>query len=440
MPPLPPFASVGDAYDAALALLTDSLDQTHAAGGTAGLRAVDAHSIRGAHRELVQTCAALINADWDAPPVSREGLIHWGRLATAARELLGAGPPADEPPPSADALIEQQRTRRVPWRIRGAKPLPVPKLGTQRTLHRLLSALPLPALDSICRRLLERSPPNKREAVAGIRASLATDVGRLRVLSLLSGDSYALLQRLLDAGGEVPLIRLSLAWGRLWQDPWGAPVAAMAQLQSLGLVVVGWDAANEQVSVVVPLELRTALASASWPAGSAAPPVVELQVELQGVTPPIWRRIQLRGDATVLDLHFALQSAFGWQNVRPHELRSVTEHSSALAGPAPGAVPEGLLEEEGAFVARVLGTEGNRLVYRYGHDGGWDHVVERVVPSSSSFVGRRRLVDGARAAPVDQPGRAEDGAGEAAVSSHQDQHGRHPESFDLKAAQRRFQR
>lgn len=437
MPPLPPFADVGDAYDAALALLADSLGRVHAAGGTKRLRPVDAHSIGTAHRELVQTCAALINVDWPAPPVTREALIRWGRLATAARELLDAGPPGAEAPPSADLLIETDRSRKIPWRLQAAKPLRVPSLGPARSLHGLLSAMSAPALDRICEGLLDAPAITKKVAVRELSAFLASGAGRERVLSLLDGDSYALLVKLLEEGGELPLERLSLAWGPTWQPPWEPPSAPLPWLQRLGLVVVGWDTGpQQQVVVVVPAELRPALAPARWPEGAAAPPLVELHVELSGVTPPIWRRIQLCGDATLLELHFALQSAFGWRSVRPHEFRIAMRARPGHTVRVGARLGGGLSDEESAFVAGVLGEPGDMLIYRYGLEDGWDHVVQRQAPSSAGLEGRRRLLDGGRGAPVDEPAEAPVSPPARARPARS----RYPETFKLRAAQRRFHR
>ena len=46
-------------------------------------------------------------------------------------------------------------------------------------------------------------------------------------------------------------------------------------------------------------------------AESAAPIVYQLRVVLRGISPLIWRRLLVRGDSTIADLHHALQIAFG---------------------------------------------------------------------------------------------------------------------------------
>ena len=51
---------------------------------------------------------------------------------------------------------------------------------------------------------------------------------------------------------------------------------------------------------------------------AAAPVVYQLRVVLRGVSPLIWRRLLVRGDSTVADLHATLQVALGWSDEHLH--------------------------------------------------------------------------------------------------------------------------
>src|SRR5216684_4435005 len=46
----------------------------------------------------------------------------------------------------------------------------------------------------------------------------------------------------------------------------------------------------------------------------AGPFVYQLRVVLRGVSPLIWRRLLLRGDSSIADLHATLQLALGWSD------------------------------------------------------------------------------------------------------------------------------
>ena len=47
---------------------------------------------------------------------------------------------------------------------------------------------------------------------------------------------------------------------------------------------------------------------------STDPFVYQLRVILLGISPMIWRRLLVRSDSTISDLHFILQIAFNWSN------------------------------------------------------------------------------------------------------------------------------
>jgi hypothetical protein len=44
------------------------------------------------------------------------------------------------------------------------------------------------------------------------------------------------------------------------------------------------------------------------------PSIYQLRVVLRGVSPLIWRRLLVRADTTIADLHATLQIAFGWDD------------------------------------------------------------------------------------------------------------------------------
>ena len=52
----------------------------------------------------------------------------------------------------------------------------------------------------------------------------------------------------------------------------------------------------------------------SEPSTNTEPVVYQLRAVLRGVNPLIWRRLLIRGDSTIADLHRALQIAFGWSD------------------------------------------------------------------------------------------------------------------------------
>jgi hypothetical protein len=47
---------------------------------------------------------------------------------------------------------------------------------------------------------------------------------------------------------------------------------------------------------------------------SKAVPIYQIKVTLKDSRPPIWRRLQVKGDTTFYSLHLILQEAMGWEN------------------------------------------------------------------------------------------------------------------------------
>ncbi len=53
--------------------------------------------------------------------------------------------------------------------------------------------------------------------------------------------------------------------------------------------------------------------AASWEVA-----VYQLRIWLRDISPMIWRRVLVRSDSTLVDLHYALQIGFGWTDTHLH--------------------------------------------------------------------------------------------------------------------------
>ena len=47
--------------------------------------------------------------------------------------------------------------------------------------------------------------------------------------------------------------------------------------------------------------------------------IFQIKVELRDVRPPVWRRIQVPGEATLTELNVVIQDAMGWADAHLHE-------------------------------------------------------------------------------------------------------------------------
>jgi hypothetical protein len=192
--------------------------------------------------------------------------------------------------------------------------------------------------------------------------------------------------------------------GKPRQHVEGSEVSPLAVLETLGLVHLGTDPVQDAVLVVLPEELRDWLREPTEPV--APPEFLQLHVQLVDIEPPIWRRFLLRGDATLDDLHDAIQAAFDWMECHLHEFRNAVYGPEVLGGMAElddGWGPP-TPDETTVRIAEVLPAVGDTLAYWYDFGDSWWHLVRREAPSVEHIKGRRRLLGGARAGPLEDCG------------------------------------
>ena len=109
---------------------------------------------------------------------------------------------------------------------------------------------------------------------------------------------------------------------------------------------------------------------------SSEPSVYQLRVVLRAVSPLIWRRVLIRSDATIADLHMTLQTALGWTD--EHLNRFV------IHGREYGVSHDGIGfrdDPQQLHLADLVLRVGERFVYEYDFTDGWQHDlrVERVL-------------------------------------------------------------
>ncbi|MCH7688365.1 MAG: plasmid pRiA4b ORF-3 family protein [Planctomycetes bacterium] len=146
------------------------------------------------------------------------------------------------------------------------------------------------------------------------------------------------------------------------------------------------------------------------------PTYFDLEISLLEIEPRIWRRLLIHSEATFMNLHYAIQQAFGWQDchlcefldgkrgyVRP--LYAMKLHRIARSEHA-----EPHDDEPDAPVAddielrHYLSAKNNRCFYVYDFGDNWQHLVEvkETLELPEKFT--RRLLNGARACPPEDCG------------------------------------
>jgi hypothetical protein len=119
-----------------------------------------------------------------------------------------------------------------------------------------------------------------------------------------------------------------------------------------------------------------------------------LKVTLQEVHPPVWRRVHVRADATLAQLHEVIQIAMGWENY--HSWRFGPVMFGELCAEYD---PDSVLET-------VVAKPGDRLGYVYDFGDHWLHVitVDKVITRPRAGVVYPRCDGGKRACPPEDCG------------------------------------
>ena len=100
--------------------------------------------------------------------------------------------------------------------------------------------------------------------------------------------------------------------------------------------------------------------------------VYQLRVVLRGISPLIWRRLLVRSDSTVADLHATLQTALGWSD---EHLNRFVVHAREYGVSHDGGI--GFRDDPQEVHLADLGLRvGERFVYEYDFTDGWQGVVK----------------------------------------------------------------
>ena len=108
-------------------------------------------------------------------------------------------------------------------------------------------------------------------------------------------------------------------------------------------------------------------------------PTYQLKVTIADIRPPIWRRLQVRGDVTLFKLHKILQAAMEWQDYHLHQF-IVGEDYYAIPSPD-DAWPREAKNEKRAKLFQVAPAEKARFTYEYDFGDSWRHkiLVEKIL-------------------------------------------------------------
>ncbi|WP_298885577.1 plasmid pRiA4b ORF-3 family protein [uncultured Serinicoccus sp.] len=188
------------------------------------------------------------------------------------------------------------------------------------------------------------------------------------------------------------------------------------------------------VASMTPDELHQLLAGIAAASGVTAPgfgrprvePVVlpdppeddlllTVRVDVDDVRPPVWRRLELRGDLQLDEVHEILQAAFGWLDGHLHRfwpgpakrIWTGPFFTTELDEIEPEDEDEGMQPEDEVRLDQVLRQPGDRLFYTYDFGDDWTCTIklEKVVTLDDDAEGEDAVCTAARmAGPLEDCG------------------------------------
>jgi hypothetical protein len=176
--------------------------------------------------------------------------------------------------------------------------------------------------------------------------------------------------------------------------------------------------------------------------------VYQFKVTLNNIHPPVWRRILVSNESTLLDLNNAIQDVFGWLDYHLHEFMV---EDVRYGDPANDEFDEFAIQDEAKVKLRKLNLkEGSRFTYEYDFGDSWEHtlVLEKIVPLERGMK-LPQCIKGKRACPPEDVGGpwGYEGFLEAIHDPQNEEHESYlqwiggefdPEAFDLDAVNQRL--
>ncbi|NJM65714.1 MAG: plasmid pRiA4b ORF-3 family protein [Acaryochloris sp. RU_4_1] len=131
------------------------------------------------------------------------------------------------------------------------------------------------------------------------------------------------------------------------------------------------------------------------------PVIFQLKAVIAGISPMIWRRLQIHSDTTIADLHYILQICFSWSDDHLHRF---TLQGKDYGVAKPGG--EWFSDDANTITLAELGLrERERFLYHYDYFDNWQ-IQLRVEQITSPAAGKSypRCIQGKRAGPPEDCG------------------------------------
>ncbi|HLH01650.1 MAG TPA: plasmid pRiA4b ORF-3 family protein [Bryobacteraceae bacterium] len=132
--------------------------------------------------------------------------------------------------------------------------------------------------------------------------------------------------------------------------------------------------------------------------------IYQLRVALRDIEPAIWRRIQVRDDITLAQLHRVLQIVMGWEDYHLHNFL-VGGRTYSVPDPDDSFHERRVIDERGVRLRSVITRVGTSFEYVYDFGDDWQHdiLLEAILlPEAAAFY--PHCVCGERCGPPEDVG------------------------------------
>ncbi len=169
--------------------------------------------------------------------------------------------------------------------------------------------------------------------------------------------------------------------------------------------------------------------------------IYRLKITLRDISPPIWRRVEVKGNSSLYKLHQVIQESFGWFDSHLHQFIVDGEFYGESFPDADFELKSGRRFK----LFQAAPAAGDKFLYEYDFGDGWLHEIKvEAIEEAGAGVTYPRCTKGKRSCPPEDVGGpwGYENFLEAINDPDHDEHEEYlewvggsfdPEDFDLKA-------